>query len=228
MPEAAMQLYVAARDTEGALALLNGHGNAWLAKGLHRMVDGWMRALPQPRDVHRRTAHALWQAQALLPLEPEAARPLFAAARQGGCAAGDAMQAYAAWSGEVASYVVQWGAVQGLADLVDVLEALHAELGPPQDELAFRTSADALTALMYGRAEDPRIAGGNGYFIAVGDNGTVGVSTDAGLSWDYAQLGAFAGAFAYKAVAYVPASGGRPGRSSRWATGTTATASRTT
>jgi hypothetical protein len=159
MPEAAMQLYVAARDTEGALALLDGHGNTWLAKGLHRLVDGWMRALPQPRDVHRRTAHALWQAQALLPLEPEAARPLFAAARQGGCAAGDAMQAYAAWSGEVASYVVQWGAVQGPADLVDVLEALHAELGPPQDELAFRTSADALTALMYGRAEDPRHRG---------------------------------------------------------------------
>lgn len=49
------------------------------------------------------------------------------------------------------------GAVQGLAERVDVLEALIAELGDPPGEWAFRTAADALTALMYGQPEDPRL-----------------------------------------------------------------------
>lgn len=56
------------------------------------------------------------------------------------------------------------------------------------------------------------VAAGNGYFVAVGDNGTVGFSSDGGLRWDYAQLGQFTGEFAYKAIAYVPAAGNAPGR----------------
>ncbi|CAN5530865.1 hypothetical protein BH11PSE7_BH11PSE7_10950 [soil metagenome] len=56
------------------------------------------------------------------------------------------------------------------------------------------------------------IAGGNGFFIAVGDNGTIGYSGDGGLRWTYAQMGQFTGEFAYKAVAYVPAALNRPGR----------------
>src|SRR5262249_36950960 len=70
---------------------------------------------------------------------------------------GHAEGAYRAWCGEVASYVVQWGAVQGLAELVDKLEELEAQLGPAPGDWRFRTAADALTALVYGRAEDPRI-----------------------------------------------------------------------
>jgi hypothetical protein len=58
----------------------------------------------------------------------------------------------------VESYVIQCGAVHGLADLVDDLESLAGKVGPPDEDLSFRTSAAALTALMYGRAEDPRIA----------------------------------------------------------------------
>src|SRR5439155_22857829 len=49
-------------------------------------------------------------------------------------------------------------AVHGLADLVDDLESLEEDLGPPEGGLALRTSAGALTALMYGRAQDPRLA----------------------------------------------------------------------
>ena len=157
MPEAAMQLRVQSRDIPGVLALLQIHGNAWLSRGLHQTVFDWLTALPAVSDDAAAAAIGLWRAQALLPLEPEAARPLFAAARKAGVAAHDAQRAYGAWCGEVASYVVQWGAVQGLADLVDDLEALHSALGPPTGDLAFRTSADALTALMYGRAEDPRM-----------------------------------------------------------------------
>lgn len=157
MPEAAMQLCVVARDVEGALALLRTHGNAWLAKGLHRSVYDWVRALPEPASAPHQLERALWQAQALLPLEPEHARPLFANVRRAAVVASDATAAYTAWCGEVASYVVQWGAVQGLAQLVNDLEALIQQLGPPLGELAFRVSADALTALMYGGADDPRI-----------------------------------------------------------------------
>lgn len=157
IPEAAMELRVAAADGSGAAALLARHGEGWLARGLHRTLFDWLQRLPADALGDDAPALALWRAQALLPLEPEAARPLFAAARRAAVVAADAGVAYAAWCGEVASYVVQWGAVQGLADLVDDLEALHSAVGPPVGDLAFRTSADALTALMYGRAEDPRI-----------------------------------------------------------------------
>lgn len=157
MPEAAMQLRVRAHDITGALALLEVHGAAWLARGLHRSVFDWLRELPEPSDPRERAVLAFWRAQALVPLEPEAARPLFAEARRSSVEARDVRRAYLAWCGEVSSYVIQWGAVQGLADLVDDLERLHAELGPEPEDLHLRTHSDALTALMYGRAEDPRI-----------------------------------------------------------------------
>jgi hypothetical protein len=157
MPEAAMQLWSAAGDTSGALALLERYGASWLGRGLHRTVADWVRDLPEPEDQDARAALAFHRAQALLPLEPESARPLFAAARRAAVDSGNSDRAYLSWCGEVASYVIQWGAVHGLADQVDVLEWLHAKLGPPDDDIGFRTNADALTALMYGRAEDPRI-----------------------------------------------------------------------
>jgi LuxR family maltose regulon positive regulatory protein len=159
MPEAALDLRVQARDVEGCLSLLALHGESWLASGQHRMLFDALSTLPAKNghDTAAQAALELWRAQALLPLEPEAARPLFASARELAVQAGDVHRAYTAWCGEVASYVVQWGAVQGLAELVDELEALHTRVGKPPGELAFRTSADALTALMYGRAEDPRI-----------------------------------------------------------------------
>jgi hypothetical protein len=56
------------------------------------------------------------------------------------------------------------------------------------------------------------VAAGNGFFVAVGDNGTIGYSDDGGLRWTYAQLGQFTNEFQYKAVAYVPAAGNAPGR----------------
>lgn len=151
MPEAAMQLRVDAGDAEGVRVLLEARGAEWLARGMHRTVVGWLAQLDDP-------ALAFWRAQALLPLEPEVARPLFSRARKLGVERKDPLLAYEAWCGEVASYVVQWGAVHGLADLVDDLEALQVALGPPPGDLGFRTSADALTALMYGRAEDRRTA----------------------------------------------------------------------
>lgn len=157
MPEAAMQLRSVSRDTTGALALLDKHGSEWLAHGRHRAVNDWLVALPESTELRERAALAFWRAQSLVPLEPEASRPMFAEARRLGVLLRDARLAYTAWCGEVSSYVIQWGAVQGLADLVDVLEQLHEELGPEPDDLLLRTSADALTALMYGRAEDPRI-----------------------------------------------------------------------
>ncbi len=158
MPEVAMQLRSMAADTDGALALLAVHGSAWLARGLHTTVGGWLHGLAEPADASARAALSLWRAQALLPVEPERARPLFAASRAQAIKGGDAVRAYTAWCGEVESYVIQWGAVHGLADLVDDLESLQRHLAPADEELTFRTSAAALTALMYGRAEDPRIA----------------------------------------------------------------------
>jgi len=157
MPEAALQLRVAARDTTGALVVLEAHGAAWLARGLHRSVLDWTSDLPEPSDPQQRAELALWRAQALVPIEPEAARPLFAAARRSSVEARDVRRAYLAWCGEVSSYVIQWGAVEGLADLVDELERLNVDLGPEPEDLHLRTHSDALTALMYGRAEDPRL-----------------------------------------------------------------------
>lgn len=159
-PEAAMNLLVAAGDCGGAGALLERQGRAWLEQGRHRQVLGWLDALDAclGGDGAAAALLTLWKAEALLPLEPEHARPLFARGRERCAALGDAASACRAWCGEVASYVVQWGAVQGLAELVDALEALVAELGPPPGDWAFRTAADALTALMYGRPEDPRLA----------------------------------------------------------------------
>ena len=157
MPEASMQLRAVARDTSGALSQLEKHGGEWLSRGRHRALCDWLADLPEPSDLRERAALVFWRAQALVPLEPEASRPMFAEARRLGVELRDARLAYTAWCGEVSSYVIQWGAVQGLADLVDDLERLHQELGPAPDDLLIRTSADALTALMYGRAEDPRI-----------------------------------------------------------------------
>jgi hypothetical protein len=157
MPEASMQLRARARDTQGALALLDTHCDSWLLRGLHQSVAGWLRDLPEPTEPGERAALAHYRARACLPLNPEAARPLFAAARRIAVEMQDAGRACDAWCGEVESYVIQWGAVDGLADLVDDLEALRARLGPPDEALDLRTSAAALTALMYGRAEDPRI-----------------------------------------------------------------------
>ncbi|WP_422016331.1 AAA family ATPase [Roseateles sp.] len=153
-PDIAMGLLVASGDEPAALALLADEGRRWLAQGRHRQVLSWLDALPGDAQPVR----ALWRAEALLPLAPEDARPLFARSRAAFVAAGSAEQAYRAWCGEVASYVVQWGAVQGLAELVDELEPLQAVLGEPPGEWRWRVAADALTALMYGRAEDPRIA----------------------------------------------------------------------
>ncbi len=151
-PDTAMNLHVAAGDTAGALSLLREYGRSWLAQGRHQQVLAWLAALPldEPDAL-------LWRAEALLPGAPEDARPLFAHCRAALVTQGQAAGAYRAWCGEVASYVVQWGAVQGLAELVDKLEDLQAQFGPAPDEWRFRTAADALTALMYGRAEDPRI-----------------------------------------------------------------------
>lgn len=157
LPEAAMQLRVDARDVASTIDLLEAKGKDWLAHGLHHTVAAWLKDLEEPDDVAAQAALASWRALAMLPTEPEAARPLFAKARRLGKEARDPARAYAAWCGEVSSYVVQWGAVHGLADLVDDLEALEKELGPPPGDLGFRTSEGALTALMYGRAEDPRI-----------------------------------------------------------------------
>ena len=152
-PDTAMNLLVAAGDSTGALALLRMHGRAWLAQGRHAQLRGWLEALPANGNAEA----LLWRAEALLPGTPEDARPLFAQSRAALVGQDDAEGAYRAWSGEVASYVVQWGAVQGLAELVDELERLEAHFGPAPGEGRFRTAADALTALMYGRAEDPRI-----------------------------------------------------------------------
>lgn len=156
-PDAAMNLLVAAGDEPAVLGLLQAHGGEWLAQGRHRQMLGWLTALPQGEPEAASSRVMLWHAEALLPLEPEAARPLFARSRARLVAEGAVECAYRAWCGEVASYVVQWGAVQGLADLVDDLEQLEARLGPPPGDWRFRTAADALTALMYGRAEDPRM-----------------------------------------------------------------------
>lgn len=158
MPEAAMHLRALAKDVAGALSLCAQHGADWLASGLHATVTEWLRELPAPADEDQRASLALYRAQALLPLEPEAARPLFRAAATSSVALADAERAYAAWCGQVASYVIQWGAVHGLADLVDDLDTLATRVGPPPGDLSFRTSADALTALMYGRAEDQRMS----------------------------------------------------------------------
>lgn len=155
MPEAALRLRAAAGDTAGVVALLERHASGWFARGLHRSVLEWLRVLPD--DPETASAIAYFRALASLPIEPEAARPLFATARRDAVGRRDSLRAYGAWCGEVGSFVVQWGAVHGLAALVDELELLEAELGPPPPDLAFRTSAQALTALMYGRAEDPRI-----------------------------------------------------------------------
>lgn len=159
-PETAMNLMVAANDCGGGAALLERHGRAWLEQGRHRQVLAWLETLDACLEESSAASATLtlWKAEALLPLQPEHARPLFARSRERFAALRDAPSAYRAWCGEVASYVVQWGAVQGLAELVDGLEALVAELGPPPGDWAFRTSADALTALMYGRPEDPRLA----------------------------------------------------------------------
>lgn len=153
-PDAAMNLLVAAHDLPGALTLLRDQGRRWLGQGRHVQMLAWLQALP---GAQRDAEALLWWAEAALPGAPEEARPLFARARAAMQAAGIAEGAYRAWCGEVASYVVQWGAVHGLAELVDELEQLEAALGPAPAEWRFRTAADALTALMYGRAEDPRI-----------------------------------------------------------------------
>ena len=156
-PDTAMNLLAAAGDEVGALELLATQGRRWLAQGRHHQLLGWLDALPGQSGLERGPEHLLWRAEALLPLAPEDARSPFAASRAAFVATRNADGAYRAWCGEVASYVVQWGAVQGLAELVDELEQIETKLGPPPGEWRFRCAADALTALMYGRAEDPRI-----------------------------------------------------------------------
>ena len=113
LPEAAMQLRVDAGDVDGALALLEARGAEWLARGLHRTLHTWLAGLAEPAEVVPQAGLASWRAQALLPIEPEAARPLFSKARRLAVASRDATRAYAAWCGEVSSYVVQWGAAGG-------------------------------------------------------------------------------------------------------------------
>ncbi len=151
-PETAMPLLLAAGDVASALELFEAHGAAWLAQGRHRQMLSWLQAVPGG------PAADLWRAEALLPMSPEAARPLFAQCREQALEAGDAATARRAVCGEVTSYVVQWGAVQGLAEKVDEFERIDRELGPAAPEWRLRCAADALTALMYGRAEDPRLA----------------------------------------------------------------------
>lgn len=153
MPEVAMHLLVVAGDAEAVQHLLDVEGRRWLAEGRHRQVLAWLGALPDPAPA----AREIWRAEALLPLAPEEARPAFARCRAAAVAAGQPEAAWRAWCGAVASYVVQWGAVQGLAELVDDLEAMAQALGEPAGEWRLRCAADALTALMYGRAEDPRV-----------------------------------------------------------------------
>ena len=171
-PEVSMQLLCAAHDLDGAARWLRQYGQQWMERGRQQQVLGWLDGLDLPAiepvapgarqqstclDSNVVTELLLWRAEAMLPTQPERARPIFAQTRQRFALQGLAAPAYRAWCGEVESYVVQWGAVAGLAELVDDLEALTQTLGPPSDEWAFRTSANALTALMYGRAEDPRL-----------------------------------------------------------------------
>ncbi len=188
MPEAAMRLRAVSGDTAGALELLDAHAQEWFRRGLHRTIQTWLQQLPDPADSRERAALALYRAQALLPLEPEAARPVLASARRLSIEAGDSERAYLAWSGEVSSYVIQWGAVHGLADLVDDLQTLHEALGPPSERLSLRTSSDALTALMYGRPEDSRL----GHFARLTAQ-TLAHAPDAGV-----RIGAAAQLLIYK------------------------------
>jgi LuxR family maltose regulon positive regulatory protein len=128
-----LRMAATARSTIGSSPSRKAPSSASAPRSHSGARNLWCRSSLKPRDrcSQKRVVSARFWAMLVLLTLPGAAR--------------------------VASYVIQWGAVQGLADLVDVLEQLHEELGPEPDDLLLRTSADALTALMYGRAEDPRI-----------------------------------------------------------------------
>jgi ATP/maltotriose-dependent transcriptional regulator MalT len=139
-PEAAMPLFAEVRDLNALSELLEEHGNSWLTAGLHHTLAHWLEDVP----LEGQPQLAFWRAQALLPSEPEHARPLFARARSEAVTHALAIDA---WCGEVSSYVVQWGAVAGLAQLVDELEKLEARFGALEGELAFKVTQKRLVAM---------------------------------------------------------------------------------
>lgn len=161
-PEVAMQLLVAANDTDGALALLRNEGKGWLAQGRHRQVSAWIASLRQtatvgePLDI-RRAEMLIWEAEALLPLDPGAARLMFGQARRTLAAAQMAEPAYRAWYGEATSFNVEWATLDGKAELVDELDAMQAVLGPPGGEWQCRAAAAALSSILYVKPDDPRL-----------------------------------------------------------------------
>ncbi len=160
-PDVAMQMRVAAGDADGALDLLRTNGPEWLAQGRHRQLAGWMaglRRVLQTEDLpeSRQAELLIWEAEAVLPVDPARAREMFASARRTLMSAQVAEQAYRAWIGEATSFAVEWASIEGQADLVDSLESLQAAVGPPTGVWQCRAPAEALTAIVYARADDPR------------------------------------------------------------------------
>lgn len=165
--EVAARLLIGAGQVEEAVALLIDH-RAWaaaagllrerarqlLASGRHRSLADWISAIPPDERAGDGWLDA-WLGQALLALDPAAAREAFTRAAACFDRSGEQAGRLAAWSGRVESWVAEWNEVGPLRPLVAEGEALLAAGPPPTPEIGARVAVGMFAALLYSQPDHP-------------------------------------------------------------------------
>jgi LuxR family transcriptional regulator, maltose regulon positive regulatory protein len=146
----AVVLLIAAQDWEQAFGVMHRHAAELLQQGRGRVLEAWLRALPEPlRD---RTPWALyWLGRCRLGYDPVEARAHLEQAfrlfeREGSDPAG----LFSAWASAVDTFVFEWGDFSPLDRWIGVLDELLARYPRlPTPDIEARVAHAMFTALMY-------------------------------------------------------------------------------
>jgi DNA-binding SARP family transcriptional activator len=151
----AIALLLAARDWEAAMRVMFSHAHELLQQGRGRILEAWLRALPQ--EARGRSAWALyWLGRCRLGYDPAEARGHFEQAFALFEPGEDAEGLFSTWASLVDTFVYEWGDFAPLDRWIAVLDALlarHGELPTPETEA--RVAAGMLAALMYRQPHRP-------------------------------------------------------------------------
>lgn len=155
--EAAIALYLAAGAPAEAAAVVARAAAPALAEGRGAAVLRWIEALPPAvRDADPWVR--CWEARALAPRAPAAARSRLEPALAQLEARGDAAGVWLAWTGLVESVLLEWSDFTALGTLTAELDRLHRAHPFPSPEIEAQVTLTALAVLAYAGPDHPELA----------------------------------------------------------------------
>jgi LuxR family transcriptional regulator, maltose regulon positive regulatory protein len=145
----AITLLLAAEAWDEALHLMHAHAAQLLQQGRGRVLEAWLRALPE--SLRARSPWALyWLGRCRLGYDPvEARRHLEAAFRLFERDGGDRVGLFSAWASIIDTFVFEWGEFASIDRWIAVLDTLLERHPQPPAETEARVAFGMFTALMY-------------------------------------------------------------------------------